>query len=280
MRHWVVVSLAVMAAIPAFGDTRFRVRRMTRDDVPFGKGQCDIRLLVDSEVEVTVRGDMVTLHNLSGRESRDDGSECNVPVPAGNLFNFAFQVTEHRNEIRMLGGPTPRNGNSTVVRIHDYSGGYGRYSFRLTWLITMEAPGRGGPPPGRGEGRGPGDFGRGGEPGRGPDFWREAINFRGRGSGEAQINNFRPERLSDAVVDIDRLGRITVTFRSDRGRSLVFSGVLRDREGLRLRGEVESEDGRLRGPMFLFVDDRHNVNRISLEATDERDRLHLNWDRR
>ena len=42
-------------ALPALADTRFQIRRMTRDDVPLGKGQCDIRLQVDNEVEVAVR---------------------------------------------------------------------------------------------------------------------------------------------------------------------------------------------------------------------------------
>jgi hypothetical protein len=32
--------------------------------------------------------------------------------------------------------------------------------------------------------------------------------------------------------------------------------------------------------MFLSVDDRQNINSITLDATDGRDRLHLAWDRR
>jgi hypothetical protein len=36
----------------------------------------------------------------------------------------------------------------------------------------------------------------------------------------------------------------------------------------------------MRGPMYLSLDNRRNVYRISLEATDGRDRLRLNWDRR
>jgi len=54
---------------------------MTRNDVPFGKGQCDIRLQVDDEVEVTLRGDTVFIRTISGRDAFDDGSECNEPVP-------------------------------------------------------------------------------------------------------------------------------------------------------------------------------------------------------
>ncbi len=53
-----------------------------------------------------------------------------------------------------------------------------------------------------------------------------------------------------------------------------------DRDNGRLKAAVTSEDGRLRGPMYISVDQRQNVNSISLEATDGRDRMRLNWDRR
>src|ERR1019366_8228276 len=38
--------LVLYAALPAFAETRFQVRRMTRNDIPAGKGQCDIQLVV------------------------------------------------------------------------------------------------------------------------------------------------------------------------------------------------------------------------------------------
>jgi hypothetical protein len=60
----------------------------------------------------------------------------------------------------------------------------------------------------------------------------------------------------------------------------MFNGVLIADEGGRLKADVASEDRRLRGPMFISVDDRRNVNSITLEATDGRDRMRLNWDRR
>src|SRR5215470_9691701 len=64
-----IIFLALSAALPAVGDTQFRIRKMTRDDVPLGKGQCDIRLQVDNEVEVSVRGDTVYSHTLAGRDA-------------------------------------------------------------------------------------------------------------------------------------------------------------------------------------------------------------------
>ena len=41
--------------MPAVADVEFQARKMTRIDVPPGKGQCDSRLRVDGEVEFSVR---------------------------------------------------------------------------------------------------------------------------------------------------------------------------------------------------------------------------------
>src|SRR3954454_19787463 len=80
--------MLLAAALPALADTRFQIRRMTRDDVPMGKGQCDIRLQVDNEVEVHVRGDGVTIRTLAGQGARADGSECNAPLPIRDIEAF------------------------------------------------------------------------------------------------------------------------------------------------------------------------------------------------
>ena len=68
-----ITILSLLATLPAVADTRFRIQRMTRNDVPLGKGQCDIRLQVDDQVEVNVRRDEVFVRTLSGRDARDDG---------------------------------------------------------------------------------------------------------------------------------------------------------------------------------------------------------------
>src|SRR2546430_7876283 len=94
--------LMLSITLPALADLRFQARRMTRDDVPLGKGQCDIRLQVDNEVEVQVRGDMVFVRTISGRDARDDGSECNIPLPNRDVEGFDFEVKDSRNDIRLL----------------------------------------------------------------------------------------------------------------------------------------------------------------------------------
>src|SRR5437867_13401875 len=98
----------LLLAAPAMADSQFRVRRMNRNDVPFGKGQCDIRLQVDGEVEASVRGDMVYIRTLSGQDARDDGSECNEPLPGRPPQGFGFEVKDSRGDIRLLAEPSSR----------------------------------------------------------------------------------------------------------------------------------------------------------------------------
>jgi len=293
-----VALLIFCTALPALADTRFQIRRMTRNDVPLGKGQCDIRLQVDNEVEVSVRRDTVSIRTISGRDARDDGSECNEPLPDRDVPGFNFQVVDSRNEIKMLAEPSRRNDFTAIVRIRDGAGGEGRYHFRLSWQMTgtdyrtgNDRPGdrpddrpidrpnidRDRPPARQDNNdRPPPDDRRGG---RGFS-WNNVVSFQGRGRGTASLNDFGGQRLSDVNVDIDRGGKIVVSFRVDRGRPIAFTGFLIADEGGRLKADVASDDRRLRGPMYISVDDRRNVNSITLEATDGRDRMRLNWDRR
>src|SRR5438874_9243143 len=111
-----LMSLILVAA-PLFANTQFTARRMNRNDVPLGKGQCDIRLQVDGEAEVSVEGDRVLVRTLSGRDARDDGSECNEPLPRGEVRNFNYEVKDSRGEIVLLDQPSRRNGDRVVVRI-------------------------------------------------------------------------------------------------------------------------------------------------------------------
>jgi len=254
--------LAVLAAIPACAGTRFRAARMTRTDVPIGKGQCDIRLQVDDEVEVAVRRDMVNIRTLSGKDARNDGSECNLPLPGSDLRGFNFQVVESRSEIRLVEPPSARNDFAAIVSIRDPAAGFGRYHFRLTWDGTPA-----------GERRGPAGF-----------AWNNAISLRGRGQGESRLNE-TSRHLTDVSVDIDLGAKIVVSFLTGKGRGagtplpVVFTGTVIGRDETRLRADMVSADNRLHGIMVLTVDNQ-NVNSIAMDATDGRDHLHLTWDRK
>jgi hypothetical protein len=269
--------LVLIATLPALADTRFQVRRMTRDDVPLGKGQCDIRLQVDNQVEVQVRRDMVTIKTLAGQDARDDGSECNAPLPDRDTGPINFEVMDSRAEIRLLAEPSRRNDFTAIVAIRDSPGGWGRYHFRLSWAMAGSDIRREPPPMDRPPSRRDDGFDR---PHSGGFAWNNVINFRGQGRGVAAWSNAGDLRLGDCNIDIDRGGKILAVFRAERGRTLTFSGQVVAEEGGRYKADVVSEDGRLRGPLWFAVVGGRMIERISLEATDGRDRLRLNWDRR
>lgn len=251
---------------------------MTRNDVPPGKGQCDIRLQVDNEIEVAVHRQMVSIRTLSGQEPRDDGSECNAPLPDRDIQGFNFEVKESRNEIRLIAEPNRRNDFTAVVHIRDSASGFGRYHFRLSWAMAGLT---GRPDDFRRDGDRPPDYGRRDDD-RGRLAWNNVVHFGGPGRGSSSLTGAGSQRLFDANVDIDRGGRIVVSFRTDSGRPIAFEGTVINQEGDTIKAEVGADERmlRLRGPMFISVDARQQVYRISLDATNGRDNLRLNWDRR
>jgi hypothetical protein len=270
--RYAAALLMLSAALPVSADTRFQARRMTRDDVPHGKGQCDIRLLVDNEVEVSVRGDLVAIRTIAGRDARDDGSECNAPLPDRDVAGFNFQVVESRNEMRLVGEPSRRNGFAAMVHIRDGAGGEGRYRFRLSWAMAGRDSAR--PPSRRND-----EFDH--PPAAGGFSWNNTVSFRGVGHGMTTTNDAGETGLGEVTIDIDRGGKLVASFRTGgRGRPLSFTGQVLASEGGRWKADVMSEDRRLRGPMWISVDERSQVNSITLEATDGQDRLRLSWDRR
>jgi len=131
--------LFVLAMMPVLADTEFRAGRMTSG--PLGKGQCDIRLQIDQDAEVRVRGDWVSVRTISGRDARDDGSACNQPLPGPWLREFNFEVRNKRGEIALLSPPSERNAYAAVVRIRDSASGSGHYHFRLSWARNAYSPG-------------------------------------------------------------------------------------------------------------------------------------------
>ena len=118
--------------------------------------------------------------------------------------------------------------------------------------------------------------------GGGPGFsWNNTVDFHGQGHGSSRLNDSAEHRLLAVSVNVDRGGRILVSFRGEKGQPpLSFTGTVIASEGGRLKADVVSEDRRLHGPMYISVDDKRNVNSITLEATDGRDRLRVNWERK
>jgi hypothetical protein len=274
MKIWVIAG-ALLAAAPIWGDAQFRVRQTTRNDIPPGKGQCDIRLQVDNEADIRLHRDMVIIHTIAGRDPFDDGSECNAPLPDRDFAGFNFEVLDSRNEIRLVEPPNFRNDFNAVVHIRDSAGGLGRYHFRVSWALSSDA----GPRSDR-----PRDFDDRRPEGPRGFAWNNTLHTAMRGRGEAAME-LRDRRgdvvpLDDVTVDVDRGGKVIVSFRSGRNAPVTFEGRVIGWDNGQMRADVSTMERffRVSGPMNLSYDRTQNVVHIDMEAFDGQHRLRLKWD--
>ena len=279
MRYW-AIAVAMLTAIPASADSRFRITIMPHPELSPGRGQCDIRLAIDNEVRITIRRDQVIVHTISGEDARDDGSDCSTPLPDRDVRDFTVQPLDSRSEIHVLERPSERNDYAVVLRIVDEAPGFGRYHFRMSWDASL--------PPAPIPGKAPRPQTESDRPNAPPGFvWNNAVTYTGRGSGESVLNEGVSQPLADVRVDIDLGGKIVVSFTPEQPRGVrrpprpvLFTGSVMTREGSRIRADMVTEDRRLHGTMTLSVDDSHSVNSVTMNATDGQDRLRLAWDRR
>lgn len=289
-----LVAAGMMAfAVPGVADTSFTARRMTRNDVPSGKGQCDIRLRVDNEVEMAIRGDRVEIRTIAGQDPTDAGSECNFPLPVGLISNFRWEKRDGRGRVELLEEPTPRSGNRAIFNIRDADGGAGRYHVRLNWDIQGSSnvpdsstgrPSRPGRPGNSGWGNdsgwgssSSGNSGWGNQNGWGNVAPPASLNQNGQGRvtwdrraeltvtrANVRVNNDR------AIIRIDTTANRTVEF---RGRVTNSSAGFFEVE---LDG---SSEGSLTGMARVDYRNQNTIERIDLYGNAGNDRFRVDFRR-
>lgn len=195
-------------------------------------GKCTIRVRVDDEADIIIRGDRIYISVIKGGPGRDDGSECNAYLPTGgNITNFQFRGRDGRGSVRLVQEPRSSNRYSAIVNIQDPKGGDEGYTFDLTWQWDGSGnPGSGGSGggffPGGGNpgsgGSGGGFFpggggGSGGGNGSMPNVDR---TLSGNGTLNSGSNNYR---LRSVRVQVNN-GQCRVQLTPTRGGALEFSG--------------------------------------------------------
>lgn len=239
----------------------FTVRR-SRDWSPDRRdGRCTIRVRIDDESDVELRGDQVRIRVIRGRPGRDEGSVCNAPLPtSGNIRNFRFRGIGGRGSQRLVQEPASRNFYVAVVNVEDPRSGDAGYTFDLGW--NWDGAGGGSnrptpPPPGRPPG---GSF-----PGSLPDMNQSIAGFGTLNDGGRRLN------LTDATVRVNRQ-RCQIVLISDRGDRLDMSGtVARDTSRCIIdssnRGRTSGNAYvQLAGPMVRSVSVSGNINGRNFSA--------------
>jgi hypothetical protein len=112
----------------------FTVRRTNDWSQNSRTGRCRIRVRIDDDSDVELRGEQIRIRVLRGGPGRDEGSECSAPLPtSGNIRNFRFRGIDGRGNPRLVQEPDSRNYYVAVVNVQDPKGGDEGYTFDLTW---------------------------------------------------------------------------------------------------------------------------------------------------
>ena len=122
----------------------FRVPRSKDYNSSSKRGQFDIRMHVDGEVDFFVQADTIRYRVLSGRPPEDDSSEHSQPIPRATFRRFELEKKDGRGRITLVGPPSAANNFTARLRISDPKGSDDRYHARLRWEAgeTVAAPPR------------------------------------------------------------------------------------------------------------------------------------------
>jgi hypothetical protein len=255
------IFLPVLLALPAAADVQFHAKPMTDAKIPRGQALCEIRLMVDEQVEVSLHGDTIGVHTLTGADARDNGSECSAPLPGRVVDGFAMAVKKRHGEVRLVAEPSARNDFTATVFIHDNAAGAihgkaGLYDLRISWsTLSMATPGINS---------------------------NNAIQSTARGAGKAALNEAAPVALGAVTVNIDRGNNMVVTFQIGRSGSASFTGTVMSWEGgvLKMDGRSDERFLHLPGPMYLYFDASKQIYKIAMDATNGQDQLRVSWERK
>jgi len=86
---------------------------------------------VDDDLEITLGPNAISYNTLQGRDPRLVESTLSG-VPAGSL-GISVTEREGRDPVIVTQQPSPDNGYTAKLRIHDLEPGYGHYSFDIIW---------------------------------------------------------------------------------------------------------------------------------------------------
>lgn len=249
------------------GENAFTPRQMGGYQEGRRDGKCTIRVRIDDEADVALRGNQVVIHVVRGAPGRDEGSECNSPLPRGGISNFRFRGVDGRGQVRLVQEPRDSNRWAAVVSIVDSKGGDEGYTFDLTW--NYDGSGN--------SGGGGGNSGGGFFPGNGGGNNNGGIFQTSNGNGTVRLGNQRTQ-LERATADFQNNGRFVLTMYSNNRTATLTGQWRRDRGGY----SVQINDGlnaSANGNGTIYVNG-NNVTQINLSGNSNSGQLNVQWNSR
>ena len=97
------------------------------------EGRCQVRVWVDHQAELRMRGDGILVRTLEGGRSYDEGSACSGPIPYNSIRDFQMRQLAGRNRVNLRQEPNRGNNYTALLSINDDQGGGDHYAFEVTW---------------------------------------------------------------------------------------------------------------------------------------------------
>ncbi|MEQ1946344.1 MAG: hypothetical protein ABL995_04100 [Bryobacteraceae bacterium] len=224
------------------------------------RGKCTIEAVIDTVVEIEIRGDTAMMYNVGGGQPpRWVRFQCSAPMPLVPA-NFRFRGVDGRGQQSLVRPPV--NGDTAVIRIEDPRGGTEGYTFDMEWDGAGPVP-NGGNRGGFGGNRGGFGNNQGGAGNNPGGFGNNQGGFgKGRGVNRRMTAEEAVQICEDAVIDqaLDRLRVPAIVLRRtaiDDGpgrRDWVIGNFEtrrgRDRDIYRFQCSVDFDSGRVRSADF------------------------------
>lgn len=97
------------------------------------KGQFDLKLRIDQEVNIEVQGARIRYTVVRGREPSDMGSEYSQEIPPAIFRKFEVKKEDGQGNVLILEKPSGENDFTLRLRFLDPKGGDDRYHARIKW---------------------------------------------------------------------------------------------------------------------------------------------------
>ena len=141
------ITFATVAAALLFSsvgfaqiDVQVRLGKQPGWDPRAREGRCEVRMWVDHQAELRIRGDVISVRTLEGARSYDEGSRCSQPLPYNSISDFQIRQIAGRNRVNLVQQPNRMNNFSAVLSINDDQGGGDHYAFELSWRSQGDRP--------------------------------------------------------------------------------------------------------------------------------------------
>ena len=121
-------------------EIQLRVRQQPGWDPRAREGRCEVRVWVDHQAELRIRGDGIFVRTVEGARSYDEGSACSQPLPYNSIRDFRLRQTAGRNRVNLVQEPSRMNNYTALFSINDEQGGGDHYAFEITWGSEGDRP--------------------------------------------------------------------------------------------------------------------------------------------